>query len=198
MIATSLAALVLAVQDPPPAGAAPPAPPVPAHALYAPPPVRPFEPPSNVERTPAEGDGEARPWRGPLPTGVSVEAYGGQYEAQPADAEVAYLQGITAAELSMDARMGPLDGTWSLVDAGGRSVIRLVLSDPGQDLPIEGAWRPDGRPGGGPAASGRREGATLDLQLDGGGQLALSRQGDSWSGTYRDAQGRSQPVRLTR
>ena len=198
MIATSLAALLLAVQDPPPVATAQPAPSTPAHALYAPPPVRPFEPPSDFGRTPPEGDGEARPWRGPLPTGVSVEAYGGQYEAQPADAEVAYLQGITAAELSMDARMGPLDGSWTVIDAGGRSVIRMVLTDPGPDLPIEGAWRPDGRPGGGPAASGRREGATLDLLLDGGGQLALTRQDDGWTGTHTDAQGRAQPVRLTR
>jgi hypothetical protein len=41
----------------------------------------------------------------------------------------------------MDATAGPLDGAWRAGE------YRLVLSDPGDGRPVEGAWARDGRMG---------------------------------------------------
>ncbi|MBU2116737.1 MAG: hypothetical protein KJ954_03970 [Alphaproteobacteria bacterium] len=191
MIAAFVALLALAVQDPPPPPVSP--------DVDAPPPVRPFEPPSDFGREIPQGDGAARPHRGPIPAPVPVEAYTGQYEAEPTAAEAGYAQGVAGAELTMDARAGPLDGRWSVVDASGRPLLRLVLSDPGPDLAVEGAWRAESGPGRGVAASdgegGRRD---VDLVLHGAGVLRLTPVPAGWEGVLIDPEGRARPVRLTR
>jgi hypothetical protein len=186
--AASLSGLV--AQDPPPAPG-----PVPA---YSPPPVRPFEPPSDFGRETAEGDAAPRPNRAPIAAPVTVDAYGGQYEAEPATAETAYAQGVASAELSMDALAGPMDGRWSVVDDRGRPLMRLVLSDPGVGLPVEGAWREaEGADRGGVSTTGR-EPDRLTLALEGGAGLELTRSGEGWSGDLMSAEGRRRAVRLVR
>ncbi|HEV7227594.1 hypothetical protein [Brevundimonas sp.] len=186
--AVSLSGLV--AQDPPPAPE-----PVPA---YAPPPVRPFEPPSDFGRETAQGDAAARPSRAPIAAPVTVDAYGGQYEAEPATAETAYAQGVASAELSMDALAGPMDGRWSVVDERGRPLMRLVLSDPGVGLPVEGAWREaEGADRGGVSTLGR-DPDRLALALEGGGRLELAWSEEGWSGAFVGADDRRRAVRLAR
>jgi hypothetical protein len=193
MIAALVAAASLSgpvAQDPPPTPD-----PVPA---YAPPPVRPFEPPSDFGRETAQGDAAARPTRAPISAPVTVDAYGGQYEAERATAETAYAQGVASAELSMDALAGPMDGRWSVIDDRGRPLMRLVLSDPGVGLPVEGAWREaEGADRGGVFTTGR-EPDGLTLTLEGGGGLELTRSGEGWSGALVSAEGRRLAVRLVR
>lgn len=192
MIVAALAVMALVAQDPPPA------PPVPTQEPYSPPPIRPFEPPSDFGRQPPQGDAASRPFRSPLSAPVTVTAYVGQYEAQPTSAEAQYAQGVAAAELSRDVLAGPLDGRWSVVDGSGRPLLRLVLDDPGPGLQVEGAWRAANDPVSGVASSGRRDRATADLILHGGETLSLTRVEDGWTGTLTDAQGRTRTVRLVR
>ncbi len=181
--------LGLAVQDPP-AGA--------RDQLYTPPPVRPFEPPSDFGRAAPEGDGVARPFRSSIPASVAVGAYAGQYEAEPTADEAQYAQGVAAAELAMDALAGPLDGRWSVVDADGRPLLRLVFDDPGPGLAIEGAWRSERSRTRGTATSGGRSPETVEIMLENGGALALTSAGGSWEGVLRQPDGRRIAIRLVR
>ena len=115
--------------------------------LYERPAVRPYEPPSDFGREAAQGDSEGSVYRRPLTASVAVNDYRHSYEVSPTDAEVAYDQGVTQAEQDSDARMGPLDGRWTLRDSQGRDIAYLVLFDAGEDWSIEGAWMRPGRPG---------------------------------------------------
>lgn len=190
--------LGLAAQDPPGAPASDPVPAVPAERLYAPPPVRPFEPPSDFGRETPEGDAAARPFRAPIAGAVPVDAYAGEYEAEPTAAEAGYAQGVAGAELSMDALAGPLDGRWSVIDADGRPLLRLVLDDPGPGLAVEGAWRDARGSDRGVAVSGQRSPRLVDLILHGGGALSLSPAGEGWQGVLVGPDGRRRPVRMVR
>ncbi|WP_395649491.1 hypothetical protein [Brevundimonas sp.] len=109
--------------------------------VYAPPVVRPYEPPSSFGRQIAEGDADASVRRRPITAPVAVEAYRNNYEGRRTPAELSYQQGVEAARLRQNARMGSLDGLWRVVDAEGRPVLELVLSDDGAG-PVEGALRP--------------------------------------------------------
>ena len=109
--------------------------------VYAPPVVRPYEPPSNFGRQIAEGDADASVRRRPITAPVAVEAYRNNYEGRRTPAELSYQQGVEAARLRQNARMGSLDGLWRAEDAEGRPVLDLVLSDDGAG-PVEGALRP--------------------------------------------------------
>ena len=109
--------------------------------VYAPPVVRPYEPPSNFGRQIAEGDADASVRRRPITAPVAVEAYRNNYEGRRTPAEISYQQGVEAARLRQNARMGGLDGLWRAVDADGRPVLDLVLTDDGAG-PVEGALRP--------------------------------------------------------
>ena len=139
MIGTLLAALmVVAVQDGPVAyGAVHPS----AYDTYAPPAVRPFEPPYSFGTEIAQGDRFDGVARRPLTETVIVEAYGGDYETSPSDVEVAYQQGVANAELRGDERMGPLDGRWRLVAEDGAPLLDVLLSDSGSGEEIQGAWK---------------------------------------------------------
>ena len=165
--------------------------------LYAPPVVRPFEPPSNFGRVTAEGDGGGDPGRRAITRPVSVEAYRGSYEHAPSTADDAYDRGVTQAARNMDARMGPLDGLWRVQDASGATVLSLALTDSGRALPLEGAWRRDG----GLAALGvieraERSEASVSLGWAGGG-LTLRSTGQGWTGELLQ-DGRAVPVTLSR
>ena len=137
---------------------------------YQPPRIRPFEPPSdfaiNAERQPVEGDGRVFVRR-PIDRSFSVEEYAGQYEATPSEAELAYAQGVAAAELQVDGAMGPLDGLWRVVGAEGEVILTLALADAGGSTPVQGAWLDEDAPpaaDGGPLGSIVRTGTTARIE----------------------------------
>jgi hypothetical protein len=165
--------------------------------VYAPPVVRPFEPPSGFGRVTAEGDGGGDSARRPIVQPVAVEAYLGSYEYAPSTAEASYNQGVAQAERNMDGRMGPLDGRWRVKDASGSVVLSLVLTDPGEAASLEGAWRKDGgRPGIGIIERASRSDNELALVWSEGG-LTLRKSGDGWAGELTE-NGQTQSVTLTR
>lgn len=188
MLALALLALASAPQDTAiPYGA----------EIYAPPVVRPYEPPSDFGRVTAEGDGEGDRTRRSIARPVAVESYRGNYEYAPSSAEAAYDRGVAAARSSMDARMGPLDGRWTVKDEQGQAVFRLVMSDRGPDKPLEGAWRADGdatRYGFIDAAERTDQSVTLSWE---GGRLVLHPAADGWTGDLTEG-GRTRMVSLSR
>lgn len=105
-------------------------------------------------------------------------------------------QGVSAAERAADARAGPLDGRWWVVDADGQAVGSLVLNDPGDGL-VEGAWRRGHIGQAVPLATASSDGASLALALDGGDSLRLQRAGGGWRGSLVH-DGRARPVTLRR
>lgn len=165
--------------------------------VYAPPPVRPFEPPSSFGRVTAEGDGGGDIRRAPLVAPVAVEDYSRSYEYAPSTADNAYDRGVDNAEAAMDARMGPLDGLWSLRDAEGRLILHLALSDRGAGRPLEGAFRKTDVTGGlAPVEAATHQAGRLSLTL-GEARLDLTPSGDLWQGTWVE-DGQTRSVRLTR
>jgi len=158
---------------------------------YQAPLIRPFEPGVAPDRARAQGDAGAERQRRPLETPVTVEAYVRSYEYAPTDAETAYEQGVTAAEIRADQTAGRLDGLWWIVDAAGRTLYELVLNDPGVG-PIEGGWRGRSRVGSSPATS---DGTTLTLE--GAGVVALERSEGGWRGTL-NVEARARSVSLVR
>lgn len=165
---------------------------------YAAPPVRPFEPSANFAVRIAEGAEAARPYRRPLEGPAAIDAYRGDYEAAPSDAEAAYAQGVAQAEIGMSARMGPLDGRWRVLDADDRPLMTLVLTDPGAGAAIEGGWRAGEGPGRGIAAAAMRlSGTPVEIVLDGWCVLRLTVTAAGISGVlvHDDAE---TPVRLQR
>ncbi len=165
--------------------------------VYAPPPVRPFEPPSNFGRVTAEGDGSADPARRPIVAPVVVEAYSRSYEHAPSTADNAYDRGVDNAEAAMDARMGPLDGLWTLRDTDGRLVMQLALMDRGSERPLEGAYRKVDATGGlGPIEAATHEAGRLSLTLT-DARLDLTQTPEGWVGTLVE-DSRSRNVALVR
>ncbi len=157
-------------------------------ALYEPPAIRPFEPPSDFGRETAQGDSATDLHRPALEAPVTVDSYARSYEAGPADAEIAYDQGVASAEIRADQAAGPLGGHWRIVDAGGVVLVDLVLNDAGRL--VEGGWR-------GPAGSGDAYVVDGTLRLDGLGTVMLERAGDGWRGRLH-AEGAARAVTLTR
>lgn len=157
-------------------------------ALYEPPAIRPFEPPSDFGRETAQGDGAGEADRRALEAPVTVDAYRRSYEASPADAEIAYDQGVASAEIRADQAAGPLVGYWRVVDADGSDLFDLVLNEAGGL--VEGGWR-------GPDGAGAAEAADGTLRLEGLGTVTLERAGGGWRGRLR-AEGRTRTVTLNR
>ncbi len=158
-------------------------------SAYQAPVIRPFEPGPDFGRERPQGDSGAERHRRPLEAPVTVEAYAGSYEYTPDVSEVAYDQGVAAAEIRADQAAGPLDGWWWIRDAAGRTLYELVLVDSGVG-PVEGGWR-NAEDAGGAAVSGGV------LTLDDGGVIVLERSGTSWLGVLK-ADGQTRPVRLIR
>jgi len=173
-------------------------PPPPAPQPYTAPVIRPFEMVIMAPDGPTIEDGAEPPAasalaRPSLDAPVAVDTYDGHYEVAPSDTERAYDLGVAEAERGMDRRMGPLDGHWRVLDASGALLFRLVLSDPGGEAPVEGAWRDThGRMG--VAASSLRSGGATVIVLDGQGELRLPADGDG--GTLVRA-GQIVPVRVS-
>jgi len=193
----AIALVISAPQDPSTPAAVPPPSTLPLTS-YAPPPVRPFEPPSNFGREAAQGSEGAESWRRPIVAPVLIDAYVGHYEATPTDIELSYDQGVTSAEIRMDQRMGPLDGRWRVTGSDGTVLYDLILSDDAEDAtPVEGGWR---------SASGETGvAAAIDastLILDGQGILRLI-PGSRTAGAVGvvgvlSRAGRDVPISLTR
>ena len=166
---------------------------------YAPPVIRPYEPPSAFGRQIEEGD-VGRPIRSkPIAGPVAVEAYRNNYEQSPSLGEVSYEQSVSRARAAADARMGPLDGAWRATTADGRHVLDMVLSDRGPDHPVEGALSLDD-----PAnttvaiASVSRTDSEAIIVASTEGrpvQLRLQRAAHGWAGTL-SVRGRNQTVSL--
>lgn len=187
MSSTLLIALAaLAVQTAPPPAPSP---------AYSDPPVRPFEPTGPLV-TGAEAEAASPPLRHPPEAPVSVDAYRGHYEAPPGAVERAYDRGVRQAEATMDSRMGPLDGRWTVTDREGRALFTLVLSNEGAGLPVEGAWR-DGHGRIGVAASTPQEDGATVLVLDGRCALRLVPGARGFDGVLV-REGVETPVRLTK
>ena len=165
--------------------------------VYVAPVVRPFEPPSDFGRITEEGDGSGDRRRRPIEHPVAVEAYRGSYEYAPTTVETAYDHGVSQAERSMDARMGPLDGRWRVRDGSGDDVLTLALIDEGVSQPLEGAWRKDGPPTdlGVIERAERSEAAVLLAWED--ASLTLRPSGGGWVGELTEA-GRRRAVTLVR
>lgn len=158
------------------------------YAVVAPP----FQPPSNFGRERAQGDAEIGVYRRPLAKAVTVDDYRRSYEASPSDLEAAYDQGVAQAEINADRRMGSLDGRWRVVDAEGRTLMSLLLSDRGDDRPVEGAWRKGARLG--PVAGVERSGVQASVPVE-GGVLRLERGLEGWRGQWV-GDGGARPVEL--
>lgn len=168
--------------------------------LYAAPVVRPYEPPSDFGRQVAEGDADASVRTRPLTAPVAVEAYSDTYETRRSPRELSYQQGVEAARLRQNARMGPLDGEWRAVDGQGRSVLDLVLSDRGPTRPVEGALRINQNDRTALIDSVAAEGETRIITASVEDQpviLRLHRQGDGWSAEVAGL-GRNQSLTLIR
>lgn len=165
--------------------------------VYAPPVVRPFEPPSDFGRVTAEGDGSGDRRRRPIEQPVEVEAYRGSYEFTPTTAEAAYDRGVVQAERSMDDRMGPLDGRWRVQDASGVGLLALALIDEGAPRPLEGAWRKEGPPTDLGVIERAERSETGVVLMWTGGNLALRASGEGWVGELTEA-GRRRAVSLVR
>lgn len=171
-----------------------------ASELYAAPVVRPYEPPSDFGRQVAEGDADASVRTRPLTAPVAVEAYSDTYETRRSPRELSYQQGVEAARLRQNTRMGPLDGEWRAVDGQGRPVMDLVLSDRGPARPVEGALRISQNDRTALIDSVAAEGEARIITASVEGQsviLRLHRQGDGWSAEVAGL-GRDQSLTLIR
>ena len=152
---------------------------------YRAPAIRPFEPAPDFGRETGQGDEAPPPHRPPLNAPVAVDAYVRSYEFTPTDAEVAYEQGVAAAEIRTDQTAGPLDGLWLVRDAEGRTLFALAMSDV-DGAPVEGGWRVNGRSGAATVADGT-------LTLEGVGAIRLERTSAGWRGLMA-----GRPVTLSR
>lgn len=187
-----------AAADPATAAAAAPAPEVPAADLYQPPRIRPFEPPADFA-PPPELVAPAAATDRPLDRVVTVDAYAGDYEAADTAIEIAYDQGVAAAERRVASAMGPLDGLWRVIDRDGRVHLLLSIVDPGGEAPVQGGWLV---PGAAPAADDgvltgevqRPDGARL---ATGAGTLRLTLRGGVWRGVLAAEDGEI-PISLRR
>ncbi|CAN5225663.1 hypothetical protein BH10PSE2_BH10PSE2_16850 [soil metagenome] len=168
--------------------------------IYAPPVVRPYEPPSNFGRQIAEGDADATVRTGPITGPVAVEAYTDTYEPRRSRRELSYEQGVETARTAQNARMGPLDGVWRVVDADGRPVLGLVLSDQGSGHPVEGALRFDRSDNTAVVEVASAEGGGTVISAPMGGRtvaLRLRPWAGGWSGELTGL-GRDQQITLDR
>ena len=213
----TLAVALMLLQDPAPAApptAAPvdpsldaaeaeaeaPTPAAPTADLYQPPRIRPFEPPAEFAPPPdlvfpATGAAAARP----RDRVVTVDAYAGEYEASETAIELAYEQGVAAAERRVESGMGPLDGLWRVVDRDGHVQLLLAIVDPGGEAPVQGGWLV---PGAAPAAddgvlTGEVQRPDTARLVTGAGTLRLTLRGGVWRGVLA-VDGRDIPVSLQR
>lgn len=185
---------------------APPTPsaPVPYSAPAEPPSVRPFEMPLSTPSAPVPYVPGALDRVPDKP--VTLESYRRDYEA-PADwREQVYQAGVRRNFDAQQARMGALDGPWTVKTLAGADFMALVIHDPGRpDAEVQGAWRGLGRGGtSGLLLSIRRESEQLvvrwyDKETTGEPTIMRLRQSPDgrWTGTVR-SRDVEVPVTMTR
>ena len=90
---------------------------------------------------------------------------------------------IAQSAAAAERLQGPLDGTWKLLDARGRTLFVFQIGDPPSGGRLSCAWRtPDGSPR---LAECRRTGARLNIAFDASGKRRLvlhPARGEVWSG----------------
>lgn len=62
-------------------------------------------------------------------------------DAAPNDVEIAYENRVRASLQAAQGLQGPLDGNWTVRDAGGMAIYGFQLVDKGYGYMPEGAWR---------------------------------------------------------
>ena len=72
---------------------------------------------------------------------VTIDAYTRPPDGPPSPASQAYEAHVRASFQAVEGLQGPLDGRWMLSRADGTSLYSFQITDPGQDRPVEGAWR---------------------------------------------------------
>lgn len=152
---------------------------------YVPPAVRPFEPSESFGLEAAARAGPAPVRIAPLTQPETVGRFRDGYSPGPQPVDAAYQQGVAAAEAQADALAGPLDGGWRVME-GARLRGRLVLSDPGADRPVEGAFSPAEGTGRALTVTGRRDGDHAELSVD-GRPVRLEKVRDGWRGVWSGA-----------
>lgn len=109
---------------------------------------------------------------------------------------------ISSSAVAAQSLQGPLDGTWALQGARGRTLYVLQIVDPVTGGDLQMAWR-EGTPGGvlGTVAYVRRQGDVLTFSIDDLGQtirVSLRRAaGGVWRGQLHNGRG-TMAVRLRR
>lgn len=189
MVAPALIALILA-QAAAPTAASKPVEPEPSEikpAEMTPPGLlpqapRPYTPERPVVRPFEMPDGQV-PAVAPPPVDpkapVTVEQYDRSYEPPADPVDQAYQQGVRQAFDRGQALMGPLDGEWTVAREKGAPLLALVINEPGEAAPLEGAWR------------------RLD-QADSGLIDVMERQGDVLTCRFVDSRGQQEALTLTR
>jgi len=168
---------------------------------YKPPPVRPFEMPAYPRWTGATPSESAPP-----AAAVTVERYSRSYEGPKTEVEQVYEAGVKSAAARAQARLGPLDGMWTLTREDGSPLYVVAFADDGAGA-AEAAWR-DLRKRPGPGAVGAassvaREGDDLTIRFYPQGAalqsvLRLRSDRGRWRGTLDEGASAPFSVVMTR
>ncbi len=141
-------------------------------------------------------------------TPVGVDAYHGNYESQRSASEQNFDSGILSAFQSKQGQSGQMEGSWTIADVGGKSLVALEMrADPASDSKLSAAWR-SMQGGYGITNSGFVSsliviGRDMEINYFPGRQrspniLRLHKDGDNvWRGTLMDIAGQMTPVTLT-
>ncbi|MFN3229787.1 MAG: hypothetical protein ACK41P_08050, partial [Asticcacaulis sp.] len=129
--------------------------------------IRPFEMPSRTSV------GIFDPGIGQTPDlsdAVDLHRYARTYEGPKGALETYYDQGVRNAFKAEQARMGQLDGQWTLKNPDGMPLYTFLFLDSGQPSdPVQGAWRQITAAGGlkstGMLSAVRQNGDTLELHV---------------------------------
>ncbi|MGH7024264.1 MAG: hypothetical protein ACREEB_11835 [Caulobacteraceae bacterium] len=103
--------------------------------------------------------------------------------ASAAEARDGIGERIASSAAAAESLQGPLDGTWTLKDARGRTLAVFQIGDPAAGGPLQCAWRgPNGALG---PANCRRERGRLSLRFQADGAPARARLRRVRSGDWR-------------
>lgn len=164
--------------------------------------IRPFQMPPVIPSEPVPYDPPTVAPEAP----VTVENYRRSYEPPPNALEAYYEKGVKGAFNAEQSLMGPLDGQWNLRGPEGSVLFTVLLNDPGEVTPIDGAWRDlrPGRQGAGLIESAVRDRDVLVLMIREGDDeretvIHLQLLPDNrWRGEIHDANGARRTVVMSR
>jgi hypothetical protein len=144
----------------------------------------------------------------PPPGSLRVDQTGRSPDGPMSETDLAFESRIRQSVAAAQGLQGPLDGQWTLYDAGGRVLYVFLFVDPaGGRGPLEGAWRDPRRPRGsddlGVVDNLQHAGLTLSLNFvphPGAAGAAIQLQGQAdgrWDGQMTEG-GAAQKVSLRR